>query len=73
MEALVPLMEGASTLDWLTLGALGWLIYRVRGIKADLEKHEDMCVEFRRGVYSRLGALENDTSVLKDRDERDKP
>ena len=78
MEALVPLMENASTLDWITLGAIAWLVYRdylqkarIDAIKADLDKHEDMCVEFRRSAYARLGALERDTGILKDRHQRE--
>ena len=79
MEALLPLMENASAIDWLTLGAIVWLCYRdylqkgrIDTIKADLDKHEDMCVSFRKSMYDRLGTLERDTGILKDRHEREK-
>ena len=74
MEALLPLMENASALDWLTLGAIAWLVYRdylqkkhIDELKDDLDKHEDACVLFRRDMYRRVGQLETDFAVLNER------
>lgn len=74
MEALLPLMENASALDWVTLGALAWLGYRdylqkkrIDAIARDLEKHEDKCIEFRRDMYKRVGSLESQAAALHER------
>ena len=72
MEALVPLMENASTLDWLTVGGLAWLIYRIRKVETDLAKHEDLCVNFRKGFYERIGRVESELAVVKDRSDKEK-
>lgn len=74
MEALLPLMENASALDWVTVGGLLWLAYRdylqkrrIDEIKQDLEKHEDKCIEFRRDMYKRVGSLETQAAALNER------
>ena len=78
MGDLLPLMENASALDWLTVGGLVYLGYRDRlqakridELKKELKEHEDKCIDFRGVVYGRLGKLENDTAVLMDRHERE--
>ena len=74
MEAILPLMENASALDWLTLGGLAYLAYRdflqkkrIDEIKEDLTKHEDHCIAFRKEMYNRVGAVENQVGILNER------
>ena len=68
MDAFLDLMVGnASALDWLTAGAIAWLIYKTRNLTTDLGKHEDACVLFRRDMYKRVGKAENEIAVLKER------
>ena len=55
MGDFLPLMENASALDWITVGVLAWLVWRERQMRARLDKHEDMCIEFRRQMYERTG------------------
>lgn len=73
MGEYLPLMENASALDWVTVGGLAWLVYKVRVLDADLTKHEDMCVDFRKGMYERVGKLENQVGILNERTGGDKP
>ena len=70
LAAILPSMHNASTLDWLTLGAIVWLIITTRKLRADLDKHEDACILFRKSMYSRVGKLETETARLDERTDK---